>query len=218
METIFVPCEYRADIIPVLKKVLPMIGNYKRIGLVTTAQHLSQLEKAGEFLGNSGLETVTGGQVLGCNQKAATAIEDRVDAFLYIGSGRFHPLGISLKTDKPVFVANPYSNSADEISREEREKWLKKKKARISRALSAGKFGILVSTKEGQFNLPAALSVQKKLEAKGKTTFLFAGAELSPDRLLGYDIDCWINTACPRLVDDEFDKAVLNPDEMELLL
>lgn len=217
METLFVPCEYKADIIPVLKKILSMIGNYKRIGLVTTAQHLSQLDKAGEFLGNSGKDVVVGGQVLGCNQEAATAIEDKVDAFLYIGSGRFHPLGISLKTEKPVFVANPYSNSVDEISEEERERWLKKKKGRIARSLSAEKFGILVSTKEGQFNLPAALSIQKKLEAKGKKAILFAGSELSPDRLLGYDIGCWVNTACPRLVDDEFDKAVLNPDELELL-
>ena len=218
METLFIPCEHKADIIPVLKKILSMIENYKRIGLVTTAQHLSQLEKAGEFLGNSGVEAVVGGQVLGCNQEAAAAIEGKVDAFLYIGSGRFHPLGISLKTEKPVFVANPYSGNADEISQEERERWLKKKKGRITRSLTAEKFGILVSTKEGQFNLKQAREIQKQLEVKGKKAILFAGVELSPDRLLGYDIGCWINTACPRLVDDEFDKAVLNPDEMELLV
>jgi len=218
METLFVPCEHKADVIPVLKKILSMIEGYKRIGILTTAQHLSQMDKAREFLVNSGKNAVVGGQVLGCNQEAATDIEDRVDAFLYIGSGRFHPLGISLKTEKPVFVANPYSNSADEISQEEREKWLKKKKARISRALSAEKFGILVSTKEGQLNLSSALDIQKKLEAKGKKAILFAGVELSPDRLLGYDVGCWINTACPRLVDDEFDKAVLNADELELLV
>jgi len=218
METIFVPCKYEADVIPALKKILARIRNYSRLGLLTTAQHLGQLEPAKRFLEDSGKEVVIGGQVLGCDVNSAKKIEGRVDAFLYLGSGRFHPVGISLSTEKRVFVVNLYSGSVGEISAEERERWLKKRKGRIARALEAEKFGILISTKEGQFDLKQALSVQKKLKAKGKKVFLFAGNELTPNRLLGYDIDCWVNTACPRLVDDEFEKAVVNPDEMEFLI
>ncbi len=218
METLFIPCDYRADILPTLKKILPRLKKYIRVGILTTAQHLSQLEKAREFLRNSGKEVVIGGQVLGCDVEAAKRIEGEVDIFLYIGSGSFHPLGISLKTKKPVFLVNPYSNSVGKVSGRDKERWLKRRKGRIARSLTADRFGILISTKEGQFNLKMALSIRKKLEAKGRTVLLFAGNELNPDRLLGYEIDCWINTACPRLVDDEFDRAVLNPDEIGFIL
>ena len=46
------------------------------------------------------------GQVLGCNFSAIKNLD--ADAFLYVGSGNFHALGIKLFTDKPVIVADPY--------------------------------------------------------------------------------------------------------------
>jgi len=217
MKTIFIPCEYKTDLL-VLKEILARIRDYRRVGLITTAQHLDQLEGVKRFLGDSGKKVVVVGQVLGCDVSSAKRIEGKVDAFLYIGSGKFHPIGISISTEKPLFVVNPYSGSVGEISKEERDSWLKKRKGRVARALEAKKFGVLISTKEGQFNQKTAFRVREKLEVKGKTVFLFAGNELNPGRLLGYDIDCWVNTACPRLVDDEFDKAVVNADEVELLL
>jgi diphthamide biosynthesis enzyme Dph1/Dph2-like protein len=57
----------------------------------------------------------------------------------------------------------------------------------------------------------------KKLESKGKKALIFSGEELSPNNLLPFNVDCWINTACPRLVDDKFEKSVINAEELGLI-
>ncbi len=218
MKSLFIPCCFKKSPIPAVKKVLVKLKNYKRIGILTTAQHLNQTERISNFLEKNNKKVLIGGQVLGCNQDSAISIENKVDAFLYIGSGKFHPIGIALATEKPVFIANPYSDSADEISDEEKRGFIKRRNGQISRALTAEIFRILISTKTMQFRLKSALKIKEKLERSGRKAFLFTGNEISPANVLGYKVDAWINTACPRIVDDEFEKPVLNPEEMEILL
>lgn len=218
IKRIFIPCYSKRSAIPAVREALKRLETYSRIGLITAAQHLNRLGEIKEFLEHHGKEVVVGGQILGCDQRAAKNIEGEVDCFLYVGSGRFHPLGVSLLTDKAVIIANPYSNSADEISLEEKNRWGKKKRGRISRALDAEIFGILISTKTGQFNLTGAIELKERLEKLGKKAFLFAGDEISPDNILPFKVDAWINTACPRIVDDHFKKPILNPDELDLIL
>lgn len=92
-----------------------------------------------------------------------------------------------------------------------------KQKARITKAHAAETFGILVSTKDGQYRLKKAEELKSKIEAKGKKAYLFVGDELSPNNLLPFKVDCWINTACPRITDDEHNKPVLNLGEIEYL-
>lgn len=99
-----------------------------------------------------------------------------------------------------------------------KEKWLKKRNARIRRALEAETFGIMVSTKKGQYNMDDALRLRDRLLKTGREAFVYAGEELNPERVLGIKVDAWINTACPRIVDDSFDKPVLNPGELDLML
>ena len=217
MKTIHIICSSKTDLTPVLKKTLKKLAVHEKIGLLTTAQHLRELDNAKKYLEANGKEIVIGGQILGCNAKKAEKIQAEVDAFLYIGSGRFHPLAL-LAIGKPIFVANPYTLEVAEITKEEKTKNAKKQRARIMRAIEAQDWGILVSTKTGQCNLKKALEIKKKLEASGKTAYLFAGEEISPQRLIGYKIGAWINTACPRIVEDEFDKPILNPDELESIL
>ncbi|HID25661.1 MAG TPA: diphthamide biosynthesis enzyme Dph2, partial [Thermoplasmata archaeon] len=107
-----------------------------KIGLVTTAQHIHKLSKVKEVLKNNGFTPVVGkgdnrvarsGQVLGCNMSTVQSISDKVDCFLFLGTGRFHPLGVALTTDKPVVSANPFTLEVlkNEI-KEEKEKLLKK--------------------------------------------------------------------------------------------
>lgn len=217
MKTLFIPCYSKKDPLPVVRKALKKLKGYERIGLITTAQHANQLKRVRDFLLEKNKKAVIGGQILGCELGNALKIENRVDIFLYIGSGRFHPLGVSMLTEKPVIVANPYSGFVNEISDKEKEKWLKRKKGRIAMAIDGEIFGIMISTKTGQFDLNSALKIKNKLEKKGKEAFLFAGDEITPERVLGFRVDAWINTACPRIVDDFFEKPVLNPEELELI-
>ena len=130
----------------------------------------------------------------------------------------FHPSAYLRAIDLPLFVANPYTNEVVEYSDAEKGRWEKLQKARITRCIEASVFGILVSTKTGQFNYALGEKIKKKLEKHGKKAYIFSGAELSPDRLLGYKVDAWVNTACPRIVDDHYEKQVINPEELDYLL
>jgi len=210
------------DPIPVLEKDLDKIKEEK-IGLVSSLQFLDSLEKAKRFLEEKGKFVKIGkgrfysGQILGCDISSAKKIENEVDAFFYIGSGKFHPLGIALKTKKPVYVLDVEKGEVTYL-KELKEKFLKQKYAAVALAKDAKKFGILVSVKPGQLNLELAKEIKKKLEEKGKKTYILIFNEIKPEKLEGLDLDCYINTACPRIAIEnrtEFKKPILNPDEIE---
>ncbi len=189
MKTVFIEAKYKKDI----KEVLRNVKIKGKIGLVTTAQHIHQLKDAQKIIKNS----VVGGQILGCNFKNAEKIKNKVDAFLFIGSGDFHPLELALRTDKEVYIANPYNNQVSKISRESLERKKKEIKGKYIKFLNAKKVGILVSTKPGQYNLKKALEIRKKLK---KESYIFIFNTLRENELENFpDIDIFINTACPRI-------------------
>lgn len=217
MKILHIPCAVKNSL-KISHRSLQLLGKYYRIGLVSTTQYLNRLPEVEKIFKSEDKTVFVAGAILGCSQDNALMAEKKVDCFLYVGSGRFHPLGLALKTDKPVFILNPESGVLDEISPEEKAKWRKRQRGRISMAYSALVYGVLVSTKTGQFNLKQALEIKKKLEKKNRKAFLFAGDQITPDNVLPFKVDAWINTACPRLADDYFEKPVLNPDETETLL
>ncbi len=218
-KTIYIPCRSKKEVIPAVKSAIEILknNNFKTVGLITTAQHLHELDNVKKFLEKNNINTLIGGQVLGCDQRAAELIENKIDAFLYIGSGRFHPLGVAVKTNKPVILCNPYSCECDEISDDEKQNRKNKQKRRLMRAAAAKTIGILISTKPGQFNLKLANELKEKLENIGKSVFLFAGESINPENVPGFCVDAFINTACPRINEDHFEKAVINPGEAGMI-
>lgn len=169
----------------------------EKIGLVTTIQHLDKLNSVKSQLKNA----VKGGQVLGCNTSSAEKINDKVEAFLFIGSGQFHPIAIALKTKKPVFCLNPFTKELKQIDKDEIEKYQKKQKASLTKFLSSNRIGILVSTKPGQYNMKKALELKNKAD---KDYYIFQFDTLNPLELENFNfIECWVNTACPRIADEK---------------
>lgn len=217
MKILHIPCFHRKNVLPVLEKNIHLLDKYDRVALVSTAQHLNQLDAVKEFLESKNKKCLKAGQILGCSQMNALKLEGDVEVFLYIGSGFFHPIGLSVKTEKPVVILNPYSDSMEELSTKEKERWLKRQKGRLAKFLEADSVGILVSTKAGQFSMEDALGLKKRLGSEGKNVFLFAGEELNPANLLPFKVDCWVNTACPRLADDKFEKSIVNAEELDIL-
>jgi len=217
VRVLHIPCYHKKGALEALERNIALLSKYDRIGLVSTAQHANQLQRLADFIQSKGKEAHVGGQVLGCNQEAAFSLDHKVDAFLYVGSGLFHPLGISAKAEKPVIILNPYSGTMSQLPSSARERWLRRQKGRIAKAYAAETYGVLVSTKTGQFSLGRAFDVIERLKSRGKRAFLFAGEELNPANLLPFRVDCWVNTACPRIVDDEFDKPVVNAAELNLV-
>ena len=89
------------------------------------------------------------------------------------------------------------------------------------RAEKAEAFGVLICTKEGQFNFEKALELKKLIEERGRKAFLFFGDLILPEYLLGIKVDCFVSTACPRIALDESDKwkrPLLNAEELLITL
>ncbi len=201
----------------------------KRIGLLTTVQHIhriselkKEIEKTGrEVFLSEGKKTKYPGQVLGCDVHAAESIKGKVDAFLYVGSGKFHPLGIALAAGKPVFCFNPYSKKFEQLDESEVEKIKKRRKGAVVKFLDAKNIGILASIKPGQFMLKEALELKKKLKKTGKEGYVLLFDTLDFGELENFPfIECFINMACPRITEDYalIKKPIANYKEIEQYL
>jgi 2-(3-amino-3-carboxypropyl)histidine synthase len=184
------------------------------------------------------------GQILGCDSEAATNAgkndggnargetkaasagnadaakrgEAVIDAVVYFGGGKFHPLGIS--SAKPVLCADPHLGDSYWIT-EEIRKIERKRNGSVLAATKANVFGILISTKCGQINMTGARMAKKLLEKKGKKAMLLVANELNPISLANFlAFDAYINTACPRINDDTeaYGKPIVNVQDLKRLL
>lgn len=213
------------DPIPLLRNFLKDLKPYKKISLVTTVQFLSSLERAKKFLQQNKKKVFIGtsrrgrpGQVLGCDFSAAKNLQRVVDCFLFMGSGTFHPLGLSMEVDKPVFFLDFEGSQLLEL-KDEKRRLQNIRLLQIEKARSCRNFEILVSTKPGQMRIKTARESKRRLEKMGKNAWILVADELTPDKLLGLQIDCLVNTACPRMREDSrlFKKPILDPGDLEKL-
>ncbi len=211
MKALYLPAKAKVNPIPAVEKALPLING--KTGITTTIQHLHKIKEVKEFLDKKGVDSVICGQVLGCNVKAAEQV--KCDTYLHIGSGKFHPIAIKMRTKKRVVVANPISNVAYEISNEDIEKYEKRIKAAYAKFLSSDEIGILVSTKPGQINLKAAYELEKRFPRK--RFYILLTNTLNFQSLEDFNfIQCYVNTMCPRLMDDyeKFPRPVINIEDI----
>ncbi len=216
--------EYRTefDPVPVLEREIKIFEGFKSIGLITTVQYLSSLDKAKKFLEKHGKKIYIGkprlakypGQILGCDYSSAKSVENLVDCYLYIGTGEFHPLGLAMETEKPVFFLNAESGK---IKRLETKKYRILRALQVEKAKEAKNFGIFVSTKPGQARPELAERLKNMLEIAGKNVWILVADEISKAKLLGLNIEVIVNTACPRIRDDwkALGITVINPEDVE---
>jgi len=209
---------------PAVLKALSLLRVRKRIGLVTTVQHVDHLDEVREILLAAGKGVAVGdagrlsyaGQVIGCDYSNACVVAKAVNAFLFVGGGRFHAIGVALATSKPTVVADPYEVRAYRADRDA-ERIKKQRWASLQEAASAERFGILVGLKSGQNRFEKALQIKRKLHRVGKKPTLLAIREVTPESLMQYPtVDAYVNTACPRIsLDDasKFQKPVLTVNE-----
>ena len=198
---------YTVDPIPVLKREIKKLRNFKRIGLITSVQFVKAMEKVKDYLKNVGKEVYIHkslkypGQILGCNVDAAKKIEGKIDCFLYVGAGKFHPIGVAVNTEKPMFSLDLEKNKLYSLETE-KMKWLKKKAWHDSKLEDARNVGIIVCWKKGQEKMKEARKLKKELENKGKEVSILAFDDFKKEKIEGLKFDVLVNLACPRL-DDE---------------
>jgi 2-(3-amino-3-carboxypropyl)histidine synthase len=219
----------RMEVKTAVKRALRLLKPWKSIGLVTTVQHVHRLDTARNVLLKEGKKVVIGdagrlryaGQVIGCDYSNAKAVESQVDAFLFVGGGKFHAVGVSLATSKPTVVADPYEKRAYSV---ESEAWKvrKQRMTSISEAKQAETFGVLVGLKPGQNRLRDAIKIKDELESKGRKALLLAAREITPEVLMQFPtVEAFVNTACPRLVLDDspgFSRPMLTINEARAII
>jgi len=229
--TEFINALSEKDVNKVVNKSLPFLKG-KNIGVVTTAQHLHKLEEIKKILQKNKFNPLiskgdkrisSNGQILGCNFSAATIISDKVDCYLFIGSGTFHPLGLLLNSKKTVIAADPYTNVVKTTEIEElKDSILRQRYGAIANSKNAKKFGILVGIKQGQQRIELAYKIKKLLEKYKKKNLIISLDNFSFLSLQGFrELDCYISTACPRIaIDDylQYKVPILTPIELEILL
>ena len=195
----------------------------QKIGLVTTVQFLDYINDFKKFLEEKGKIVFIDkerqkyeGQLLGCDQGAALKTDDKVDAFIYFGTGKFHPLGVALRTAKDVYCYDPIHSINYRIDRNEVEAYNKKRKGAYLKFLSSKEIGLLVSTKPGQNNFKKAIELKKNMKDKNFYIFVFDTLDFNQIENFPF-IECWVNTACNRILDDysKFPKPLIDLSDLE---
>ncbi len=219
-KVVFIELRSSVNVKPVVEKAVAEIKG-DTVGLVATVQHAHALKEAKAVIIHSGKKAVIGksrlkydGQILGCDFSSAVVPCKEI---LCIGSGSFHPVGLALYTGKRVIAADPFTM---QISIYEAEELRKKRYMTIARSLDAKSVGIIVGMKSGQFDLSEAIDLKKKAVEKGIGAYLIAMDDIEEDKLLGFKVDAFVNTACPRVAEDfvHFEKPVLSVKEFEVVL
>lgn len=199
-----------------------------RLGLVASVQHLDLLPRLTAALERGGFEVhaeqgdhrlAHPAQALGCNYTGAEAVADRVDAFLFVGTGRFHPIGLAFAVDRPVWSLDPLQNLLEPPI--DRTALVGRRQLVVAAARDARRWGILVSTFAGQNRAPTALALQERARDAGREAELLYFDRLDPRDLEGRGFDAYVNTACPRIALDDsmnYPRPVLTPPEFLMAL
>lgn len=220
---IFIETPSKVDIQPVLELAASRLDK-GTVGLVTTVQHVHALKLARSYLESKGITCFIGsgdsrikhpGQLLGCNFSAADV---DCDQYLFIGSGRFHPLGVAVAFRRKVLAADPMMNRIEWVGP---EGTLRVRSGVIAKSLDAQTFGIIVSTKIGQNRMMLARRLGELAQKHGRRYIIISLDNVTPEGLLQFKVDAFINTACPRIAIDEigrFNAPMLTPVEFEIVL
>ncbi len=201
MKTKYIHVKRSVDIEPALKKAIPFLKG--KVGIVTTIQFLHLMKDVKKFLDKNNVKSEILGQVLGCNADAAKNTD--ADTLLFFGDGLFHPIGIMLKQEKNIVIANPVSNTAKILSEKEMQKYKNIKQRGLTSFLSSKDVGVLVSMKPGQEQMKAALNLKKKYKDKNFYILLFDDLDFNQLENFPF-IECFVNTMCPRIAYDDADK------------
>ncbi|MGC2359949.1 MAG: diphthamide biosynthesis enzyme Dph2 [Thermoplasmata archaeon] len=211
-----------------LAAMVELAGLPRRLGLVASVQHLDLVEPLRAALERGGRSVRTGrgdrrlaypAQALGCNYTGAEAVAAEVDAFLFLGTGRFHPVGLAFAVDRPVWSLDPLQNRMEPPI--DRGALVRRRQLTVATARDALRWGILVSSFAGQNRMPTALALQERAQARGRTAEILVFDRLDPRDLEGRALDAYVNTACPRIALDDgemYPKPILTPPEFLMAL
>ncbi|NCN51459.1 hypothetical protein GW931_00405 [archaeon] len=207
MKTIFIGAKIRKEpnyeeISKVIDKSIPE----KKIAICYSNQFAHIAKKLPEFLKKEVVQKI---QVLGCSNPQ---FSKEVESILIVGQGKFHSVSLAYETKLPTYILE--DEKIEKISAEDVEKMEKKERGMYLKYLESKKIGILITNKPGQQRLKSAINYFKALKDKeGKKGYLFIANDLNVSEFENFQIDCWVNTACPRM--DLTDGSILNLEKLQ---
>ena len=224
-DIIYVPLFSNVDVFPIVERAIeqeltdPDVD--PDVALVTTAQHMNHFDEMRQYLEASGYTVHTRrgddrltheGQVLGCNYASADVGAEQV---LYVGGGKFHPLGLAMEhPEKHVVIADPVNNA---LSVADTDQFMKQRYASVHKAMDAETWGVIFCTKIGQ----GRWEVAQDIVENNDDAYLLTMDEVTPDRLRNFGLDAYVNTGCPRITTDDgpqFYAPMLTPGEYKIAI
>jgi 2-(3-amino-3-carboxypropyl)histidine synthase len=189
------------DVVPVLKKTIPYIKG--SVGIITTIQYLHLMKEIKDFFDKHDIPCEALGQVLGCNIKVTE--KSKAETILFFGDGLFHPKGMALKEKKYVIMADPVSNTVRQLTKKEIETFENRRYAGLAKFYASKNIGVLVTLKPGQEQVHAALELKDRFP--DKNMYILVYDDLNWNSLEDFPfIECFVNTMCPRIAYDDYDK------------
>ena len=225
VKTVYVNAEWIEEI-ELTTEAIDKLKN-KKIALFASVQFLkldklrAQLKSNGcQILETKAKRTNAITQILGCDaydDSFKNPILKQAEKILYVGDGHFHPNALLYSGADSIIIFDPLDKKTKVLTKEHVEKNEKKRIANIKTFMISNTIGILVSTKPGQQFLEYAELLKKKLEEQGKKSYLFLDNTFDYAHMENYPfIDCYVNTACPRIGMDDIvnvSKPLININE-----
>jgi 2-(3-amino-3-carboxypropyl)histidine synthase len=226
METIFIDAKHGGEEYSLNSETLKYCKKFKVIAIYAAVQFIHGIEKIVKQLEKEKIKVISSKadrasvkyQLLGCDCfHKSLNLSEEPEAFLYIGDGVFHPRALVLAQKdnsnfKEVIRYDPIGNQMTLMEEDECKKIFKKYRGSLMKFIASDVVGILITMKPGQ----QQFSFARKLEEKypEKKFYYFADNNLDFGQLENFNfIECWINTACPRIGFDDsinLDFALLN--------
>lgn len=207
MKTIFVRAVKKLDLnekkLDELLKVLP-----KEVHITYSVQYYNLAKHVKDTIEKKGVKVVKFLQIIGCRALGITKIP-----ILHIGSGKFHATNPNLfRISKDIILFDGHAITRVDPNYVERAE--KERKAKLSKYYSADNLGIIVSNKYGQQDLRKAVDFSKKANPANKEqkNYLFLTNNINIPQFENFPIDFWVNTACPRIEED--DKRIISLDRI----
>ncbi|MFX1282866.1 MAG: diphthamide biosynthesis enzyme Dph2 [Promethearchaeota archaeon] len=188
---------------------------WNNVGLIATVQHLRNLQELKTFLDTIGINynSEGEGQILGCHVKNIRGFPKEVDGIISLHAGYFHTYGLLLCTSIPILQLNPFTGEIQYFPNEERNKLIRKRLHIINQGRNAKVWGILGSSKLGQYHPDQITKIEKILIDHNRSKISVIAENLNFENLANITwVDAWVDTACPRIAIDDhinFKKPIL---------
>src|SRR3989338_121664 len=203
---------------------------YTKVALYASVQFCNNLDTVHTQLKDANITVITSkpdrahvqSQLLGCdNYHSSLNLAEKelqeIDAYLYVGDGKFHPLALVYAQKdstvmKEIICNDPMSKKMTIMNIDDIKVKLRRYRGALLKFFSAKTVGVIITVKPGQEHLRPSFFLEKKFPEK--KFYYFIDDTVSFNQLENFPfVEVWINTACPRIgFDDQeqFRKGVIN--------